>query len=111
MESTAQYWRPVWGILERFWTPVAQQRAGAPPQAGTLHLAQAQSNRGRRGHKRNFPDAERLVRRLVADELVLSFVPDPEQRLWRTLTRTKFQLTRARVRSAIAWRRCWNKPT
>src|ERR671924_531731 len=29
MESTAQYWKPVWGVLERFWTPVAQQRADA----------------------------------------------------------------------------------
>jgi transposase len=34
---------------------------------------------------------------LVADELKLSFVPDREQRLWRTLTRRRYQLTRARV--------------
>lgn len=97
MESTAQYWRPVWGTLEQLWTPVARQRAGARPQAGTLHLAQAQSNRGRAGRKRDFPDAERLVKRFVANELILSFVPSPEQRLWRTLTRTKYQLTRNRV--------------
>jgi transposase len=97
MESTAQYWRPVWATLERFWRPVVRQRTGARPRAGTLHLAQAQSNRGRSGRKKDFPDAERLVKRLVADELILSFVPDPEQRLWRTLTRTKYQLTRNRV--------------
>jgi transposase len=97
MESTAQYWKPVWAALERFWTPLAQQRADAAPRAGTLHLAQAQSNRGRFGRKKDFPDAERLVKRLVAGELVLSFVPDPAQRLWRTLTRTKYQLTRNRV--------------
>jgi transposase len=97
MESTAQYWKPVWGALERFWMPVAQHRADAPRRAGTLHLAQAQSNRARPGRKKDFPDAERLVRRLVADELVLSFVPAPEQRLWRTLTRTQSQLTRTRV--------------
>ena len=60
--------------------------------SGTLHLAQAQSNRGRRGRKRDFPDAERLVKRLVANELILSFVPDTEQRLWRTVTRRKYQL-------------------
>jgi transposase len=66
--------------------------------SGTLHLAQAQSNRGRRGRKKDFPDAERLVKRLVADELVLSFVPDTEQRLWRTVTRRKYQLTRNHVR-------------
>src|ERR1700730_10045219 len=29
---------------------------------------------------------------------ILSFVPDPEQRLWRTVTRRKHQLTRLRVR-------------
>jgi transposase len=97
MESTAQYWKPVWGALERGWIPRAQARAAAPARAGTLHLAQAQSNRARSGRKKDFPDAERLVKRLVADELVLSFVPPPEQRLWRTLTRTKYQLTRNRV--------------
>jgi hypothetical protein len=52
-------------------------------------LAQAQSNRAPQGRKNDFADAERLVKRLVAHELVLSCVPDPEQRLWRTLTRTK----------------------
>jgi transposase len=66
--------------------------------SGTLHLAQAQSNRGRRGRKKDFPDAERLVKRLVANELILSFVPDAEQRLWRTATRRKYQLTRNHVR-------------
>src|SRR5215813_2120516 len=94
MESTAQYWKPVWGALERYWKPSCQKREGAGPMSGTLHLAQAQSNRGRRGRKKDFPDAERLVKRLVAQELVLSFVPDVEQRLWRTVMRGKYQLTR-----------------
>jgi transposase len=98
MESTAQYWKPVWGTLERYWKPSCQKREGASPMSGTLHLAQARSNRGRRGRKKDFPDAERLVKRLVADELVLSFVPDTEQRLWRTVTRRKYQLTRNKVR-------------
>jgi transposase len=83
MESTAQYWKPVWQQLEG--------RYG-------LHLAQAHSNRAPRGRKRDFEDAERLLRRHVAGELILSFVPDPEQRLWRTLTRSKQQLMRDRVR-------------
>ena len=98
MESTAQYWKPVWEALERYWKPICQKREGAGRMCGTLHLAQAQSNRGRRGRKRDFPDAERLVKRLVARELTLSFVPDAEQRLWRTVTRRKYQLTRDRVR-------------
>ena len=83
MESTAQYWKPVWLALE----PHFQ-----------LHLAQAQSNRAPGGRKSDFRDAERLLRRLVADELFLSYVPAPEQRVWRTLTRSKLQLVRERVR-------------
>ena len=98
MESTAQYWRPVWEALERYWKPICEKRAGARRKSGTLHLAQALSNRGRRGRKRDFPDAERLVKRLVAQELTLSFVPDAEQRLWRTVTRKKYQLRCDRIR-------------
>ena len=98
MESTAQYWKPVWGALERYWKPKCEKREDARRRSGTLHLAQAQSNRGRRGRKRDFPDAERLVKSLVARELILSSVPDPEQRLWRTVTRKKYQLRCDRVR-------------
>jgi transposase len=97
MESTAQYWRPVWDTLERDWTPSRRTREGAGPLSGALHLAQAQSNRGAPGRKKDFPDAERLVKRLAAQELTLSFVPDTEQRLWRTVTRRKYQLTCNRV--------------
>jgi transposase len=97
MESTAQYWRPVWEALERDWQPRRRQREGAGPMSGMLHLAQAQSNQGPRGRKKDFPDAERLVKRLVAQELTLSFVPDTEQRLWRTVMRRKYQVTRNRV--------------
>jgi transposase len=97
MESTAQYWKPVWGALEQYWKPRSKKRDCTGPMTGTLHLAQAQSNRGPRGRKKDFPDAERLVKRLVANELSLSFVPDAEQRLWRTVMRRKYQLTRNRV--------------
>src|SRR5215467_11413222 len=83
MESTAQYWRSVWLELEPHML---------------LHLAHAFSNRAPRGRKHDFRDAERLVRRLIADELILSFVPNGEQRIWRNLTRMKAQLTRDRVR-------------
>jgi transposase len=84
MESTAQYWKPVWLDLE--------------PHFGKLHLAQAHSNRAPRGRKNDFPDAKRLTRRLLAGELMLSFVPDAVQRMWRTVTRGKLQLVRDRVR-------------
>src|SRR5258708_104629 len=65
MESTAQYWKPVWGALERYWKPTWQKREGAGRMSGALHLAQAQSNRGPQGRKKDFPDAERLVKRFV----------------------------------------------
>jgi uncharacterized protein YwqG len=98
MESTAQYWKPVWEVLERSWKALCQSREGAGRMSGTLHLAQALSNRGRRGRTSDFRDAERFVKRLLSEELVLSFVPDAEQRLWRTLTRTRYQRTRDKVR-------------
>src|SRR5215469_3766631 len=74
-----------------------QKWEDAGPMSGALHLAQARSNRGPQGRKKDFSDAERLVKRLVARELTLSFVPDAEQRLWRTVMRRKYQLTRNRV--------------
>ena len=81
MESTAQYWQPVWAALERYWTPTCKKRVGAGAMSGTQHLAQAQSNRARQGRKNDFVDAERLVKRLVANALTLSFVPEPEQQM------------------------------
>jgi transposase len=86
----------VWEALERSWQP-RMPPTDACPHAGALHLAQAQSNEGPRGRKKDFPDAERLVKRLVAHELTISFVPAVAQRLWRTVTRRKYQLTCNRV--------------
>jgi transposase len=83
MESTAQYWKPVWIALEGHCR---------------LHLAQARSNRGPRGRKTDFRDAKRIVSRLLSGDLILSYVPEPEQRCWRALTRTKYQLREDRVR-------------
>lgn len=83
MESTAQYWKPVWYTLEGQFQ---------------LHLAQAWSNRAPRGKKTDFKDAERLVRRQMAGELTLSFIPEAGQRQLRSLTRRRTQLSRDRVR-------------
>ena len=84
MESTAQYWRPVWLDLESHFPK--------------LHLAQAQSNKAPKGRKNDFKDAKRLARRLLAGELMLSYVPEQEQRNWRLMTRGRLQLVRERVR-------------
>ncbi len=82
MESTAQYWKPVWMALE--------------PNL-RLHLAQARSNKAPKGRKSDRADAKRLVRRFAAGELMLSFIPEPEQRSWRMVTRGRLQLIRERV--------------
>lgn len=82
MESTAQYWKPVWLALEKRFV---------------LHLAQAQSNAGPRGGKSEFVDARRLARRFLAAELRWRFVPDAEQRSWRCLSRSKHPKRRRRV--------------
>src|ERR1700755_3015861 len=59
MEATAPYWGPVWAALERAWQRPQRARVDAGPTTGALHLAQALSNHGRQGRKRDFPDAER----------------------------------------------------
>jgi transposase len=89
MESTALYWKPVWLELE--------------PHFAQLHLAQAHSNRAPKGRKDDFRDAKRLIRRLLAGELMLSFVPAAEQRSWRELARTKdhYVHERARLQSRV----------
>lgn len=92
MESTAQYWKPVW--LDNALITLAPLE----PHFAKLHLAQAQSNRAPKGRKNDFRDATRLARRLLAGELILSFVPAPEQRSWRIMTRGKVNLVHDRVR-------------
>ncbi len=83
MESTAQYWKPVWLALEPHFRP---------------HLAQARSNRAPQGRKSDFRDTQRLLRRFLCGELILSFVPEAEQRQMRLLTRRRVQLSRDKVR-------------
>jgi transposase len=83
MESTAQYWKPVWLALEGYLR---------------LHLAQARSNTAPKGRKTDFRDAVRIIKRLLANDLTLSFVPEAEQRRWRMLTRGRHQLIRERAR-------------
>lgn len=83
MESTAQYWKTVW--LER-------------EGAFRLHLAQARSTAAPKGRKSDFADALRIVKRLLSQDLTLSYVPDGEQRCWRILARTRTQLIEDRVR-------------
>ena len=79
MESTAQYWRPVWYRLEGHFEP---------------HLCHPLKTRAPRGRKRDFRDAQRLADRWWAGDLEDSFIPGAEQRSWRWLTRTRVQMKR-----------------
>ena len=83
MESTAQYWRPVWMALEGQFT---------------LTLAQARSTRAPRGRKWDKADAQRIAKRLLSGDLTVSYVPSPEQGDWRLLTRTQVAMHESVVR-------------
>jgi transposase len=77
MESTAQYWRPVWYGLEAHFR---------------LHLTHPLKTRAPRGRKSDFRDAQRLADRWSSGDLEESYIPGSEQRSWRWLTRTRVQL-------------------
>jgi Transposase IS116/IS110/IS902 family./Transposase. len=77
MESTAQYWRPVWNGLEPHFR---------------LHLTHPLKTRAPRGRKWDFRDAQRLADRWSSGDLEESFIPGCEQRAWRQLTRARVQL-------------------
>ena len=77
MESTAQYWRPVWYGLEPHFR---------------LHLTHPLKTKAPRGRKRDYRDAQRLADRWRSGDLEASFIPDAEQRSWRSLTRARVHL-------------------
>ncbi len=79
MESTAQYWRPVWNGLEAHFR---------------LHLGHPLKVRAPRGRKQDYRDAQRLADRWWSGDLEDSFIPGAEPRQWRWLTRTRVQLRR-----------------
>src|SRR3984893_1574554 len=66
-------------------------------RAGRLHRAQPVYRRLLKMALEELEFLEQQIGFGPADQ-ILSFVPDPEQRLWRTVTRRKHQLTRLRVR-------------
>lgn len=80
MESTAQYWRPVWHGLEAL--------------GFELHLCNPLQVKAPRGKKRDYRDAQRLADRWAAGDLEDSFVPGKEQREWRAMTRARVHMKR-----------------
>jgi len=98
MESTAQYWKPV---LERWSDTGSQSARSGKEQAGCREpyiWRKPCPIVGGAGARETFERPSGLVKWLVSQGLILSFVPDAEQRLWRTLTHTRYQRTRAKVR-------------
>src|SRR5262245_55186044 len=82
------------GRRKWLWSPprtTGSRSGGSSDRTCDDNLAQAFSKRAPKGRKHDFRDAERLRRRFGTG--ALSFVPDPEQRAGRTMTRMK-----------IAWR-------
>jgi len=83
MESTGEYWRPVWNILEGHLE---------------LLLVNARHIKAVPGRKTDVKDAEWLADLLRHGLLRGSFVPPQEQRELRFLTRQRDNLVRERVR-------------
>ncbi|MBI2688496.1 MAG: transposase [Acidobacteria bacterium] len=75
MESTGQYWRPVWNVLE-----------GAVPRMLLLNPAHV---KGLAGQKTDRKDAQWLATRLEREDLKGSFVPPQALRETRELTRLR----------------------
>lgn len=75
MESTGQYWRPVWNILEEAFSGMVL--------VNPLHV------KALKGHKTDRLDARWLATRLERDDLKGSFIPPREIRELRDLTRLR----------------------
>lgn len=83
MESTGEYWKPIWNILEGNFE---------------LLLVNAQHVKRVPGRKTDVSDAEWLADLLQHGLLPASFIPPVEQRDRRDLTRQRTQLVRDRAR-------------
>jgi len=85
IESTGVYWKPVFNILE---------------DGLTVILINPEHARALRGRKTDVKDAERIADLLQAGSLNASFIPPPEVRELRELTRYRESVVRER--SAVA---------
>lgn len=77
MEATGVYWKPVWHVLDTDFTLVL---------ANAMHIKQVP------GRKSDMSDAAWIADLLAHGLIRSSFVPPPEVREWRDLTRTRKQL-------------------
>ena len=77
MESTGSYWKPIFNIIE---------------ERVRVHLANAQHVKNLRGHKTDMKDSQWLAHLLRHGMIRASFIPPPEIRQLRDLTRRRKQL-------------------
>lgn len=82
MESTGVYWRPVWNVLEGHF--------------GKLLLANPKQVKALQGRKSDQRDARRIAEFLQDSRLDPSFVPPPEIRKLRDLTRARITVLEMR---------------
>ena len=78
MESTGVYWKPIWNLLEGH---------------VELLLVNARHLKTVPGRKTDVKDCEWIAQLLQYGLLKASFVPSPEVRQWRDLTRHRTKLT------------------
>ena len=95
MESTGDYWKPFYYLLE---------------DAVNVMLVNPRDARNRPGRKTDVSDAAWLADLGAHGLLRASLVPPPPIRRLRDLTRARTDLNRDRVRRPIAWRRSCRTP-
>ena len=112
MESTAQYWKPVWGALERYWKPARQQAGGG--QQDVRHAAPGPSQVQPRAARAK----ERFRRRRTDDQAAGGAGTGFELRAGsRTAALANGDEAEAPVDarpgavSRTNWRVCWNRRT
>ncbi len=98
MESTGEYWKPVFNILENNFEVL---------------LVNAQHVKAVPGHKADVKDSEWIADLLRHGLLNASFVPPVGQRELRELTRSRstFVRERATLVNRVQRERCWKAPT
>ena len=87
MESTAQYWKPVWGALERYWQAACRRSGKAPAEVGSAASGAGAVEPRAAGTQERFRRRRTTGEAAGGGRTTLSFVPDSAQRLWRTVMR------------------------
>jgi transposase len=95
MESTGEYWKPVFNLLEGEFGVIL---------VNASHVNQVP------GRKTDVTDAEWLAELLSYGLLKASFIPPKPQRDLRDLTRHRVNLVQERARWSIACKRYWSMP-